>query len=367
MFKVPTIFLTIVLYVLFPFSVHSTAYEEQSISFIVNQYLQAVADPIEGIGAREAGSAKEQQTIAFVEKEFKKMGLTVNVRPFELPKKTLSSANVIADLNNNQKQTLILGAHLDSTGEKHGSQGATDNASGLAAMLTIAGKLASTKNLPYNLRFIAFGAEEVGLVGSKHYVNELLKETGSLDNIIAMINLDTIAGGDYLYVHSAHTTPYKCDNTSAAYNSDTHIRDRLFNISKQEVAQQQQYIIHPAYEGYPEGVTGQWSDHAPFACAGVPIAYIESTNFTLNGKDGYDGYSQTDNPALWDCFDKETGSACDRKKEKQWGDIWHTHFDQLATLNPIFPQRITQQLTANVKVLIAFFSNFKLEDNTIRE
>lgn len=366
MFKVPSILLSLLLYVLFPLSVHSTEYEVQNISSIVNQYLQAVADPIKGIGAREAGSAKEQKTIAYVENEFKNMGLTVSVQPFDIPKQELTSANVIADLNNNQKQTMILGAHLDSTGEKHGSQGATDNATGLAAMLTVASKLAAIENLPYNLRFIAFGAEEVGLLGSKHYVQTLLKETGSLDNIIAMINLDTIAGGDYLYVHSAHTTPYKCGNISATYNSDTHIRDSLFNISKQKVEQKQQYIIHPTYEGYPEGVTGQWSDHAPFACAGVPIAYIESTNFTLNGKDGYDGYSQTDNSALWDCFDKETRSACERQKEIQWGNIWHTRFDQLATLKPLFPQRITEQLSANIKVLIVFFSNFKFEEKTIK-
>ena len=354
---------TILLYVFSTSSVHSRPVLKADISKKITQYLHEIADPVKGIGAREAGSAKEKETIAYVEKNFKAMGLSVSVQPFPLAKNKLTSANVIANLNNNKTNTLVLAAHLDSTGAEHGSHGATDNASGLAAMLTVAGELSETKDLPYNIRFIAFGAEEVGLLGAKHYVKTLLKEMGTADNILAMINLDTIAGGDFLYVHSAHTTPYKCGDISATYNSDTHVRDALFTLSNKLINKEQQYIIHPAYEGYPEGVPGGWSDHAPVACAGVPLAYIESTNFTINGKDGYDGYSQSDHSTLWDCFDNTTDTACDREEEHQWGHIWHTKADQLAIMDKLFSQRMTLQLTASVEVLIDFLSNYKLDAN----
>ncbi|GHE89753.1 M28 family metallopeptidase [Thalassotalea profundi] len=362
MYKIPSLLLTFILYTLFTFSVHSQTILKSEFSASVNKYLQEIADPVKGIGAREAGSAKEKETIIYVGKNFKEMGLNVSVQPFSLTKGELTSANVIADLNSNKAKTLVLAAHLDSTGAEHGSHGATDNATGLAALLTVAEELAHKENLPYNIRFIAFGAEEVGLLGAKYYVKNLLEESGTAENILAMINLDTIAGGDFLYVHSAHTTPYKCGDIKAKYNSDTHVRDALFSLSSSLINKAQQYIIHPAYEGYPEGVTGGWSDHAPFACAGVPIAYIESTNFTINGKDGYDGYSQSDNAALWDCFDKTTHSACERKEENQWGHIWHTKSDQLAIMDQLFSQRLTQQLTASVEVLIAFLSNYKLDE-----
>ncbi|GAA5135687.1 M28 family metallopeptidase [Thalassotalea piscium] len=364
MFKIKLTCSAIILYAFTTFTVHSTTNNDKNISTIVNQHLQAIADPIKGIGAREAGSAKEQETINYVENRFKAMGLVVSVQPFTLPKNELVSANVIADLNIDKKYTLILAAHLDSTGEALGSQGAIDNATGLAAMLTVAELLANKKALPYNVRFIALGAEEAGILGAKHYVKTLIDTQESTNNILAMINLDTIAGGDYLYVHSAHTTPYRCGDISGSYNSEAHIRDALFNISKQLIEPKQQYIIHPAYEGYPEGVTGSWSDHAPFACSGVPIAYIETTNFSINGKDGYDGYSQSEHSALWDCFDSETHSACDRKKETKWGHIWHKEFDQLSTMEQLFPQRITQQLTATVKVLVEFLSTFKVVNTT---
>ncbi|XQW85399.1 M28 family metallopeptidase [Thalassotalea piscium] len=359
MFKLLSVLLSTLLYVSSSVSVQSAPFTTPEISQLVNHYLQAIADPKTGIGARPAGTAKEQETIKYLEKNFQSMGLSVRVQPFPFGKKKLSSANVIADLNKDKETTLILAAHLDSTGEKFGSQGAIDNATGLATMLTVAKKMATIKNLPYNVRFIAFGAEEIGTLGSKYYVKTLLKEKGATDNIAAMINLDTVAGGDFLYVHSAHSTPYRCRDVADKYNSDTHVRDALFTIAKKRLTPALQYIIHPAYEGYPEGETGQWSDHAAFACAGVPIAYIESTNFTLNGKDGYDGYSQSENKALWDCFDQKTHSACQRKKEKQWGHIWHTKADQLTVMEQLFSGRISQQLTANVEVLVAFLSHYE--------
>ena len=171
-----------------------------------------------------------------------------------------------------------------------------------------------------------------------------------------MVNFDTIAGGDKVYVHSAHSTPYKRCKTDN-YNSDTKIRDALLKASIKVLGKQNKYIIHPDYEEYPAGETGSWSDHASFACAGIPIAYVESTNFTINGKNGRDGYSQTINEALWTCFDKENKTSCDRKKEKQWGKIWHTKNDSLAALNEIFPGRVEKQIEDNVKVLIELFVN----------
>jgi hypothetical protein len=86
----------------------------------------------------------------------------------------------------------------------------------------------------------------------------------------------------------------------------------------------------------------------------VPIAYVEATNFTINGADGYDGYSQTTNPALWDCYDDATKSACDRDNETQWGKIWHTQYDRLDKMAELFPGRVEQQLSANTDLMIRF-------------
>src|SRR5207249_6741310 len=77
--------------------------------------------------------------------------------------------NVIADSKGGDKNhVLVVDAHLDAI---YGA-GMLDNASGSATILDIAQKM---KNVtPVNkLRFIWFGGEELGLLGSTYYVNSL--------------------------------------------------------------------------------------------------------------------------------------------------------------------------------------------------
>lgn len=342
-------------FVLIMFSFSLSANTQTS---LVNSLHQEIVNAETGIGAREAGSKKEQETAQYISEYFTKIGLSVTEQNFTFGWTIFSSKNIIADTNPKLAKTIILGAHYDSTAQKTGSLGATDNGAGIAAMLAIATEMSRKKNLPYNIRFIAFGAEEVGLQGSKYYVGEIEKQEAELKQIIGMINFDTIAGGDFVYVHSAHTTPYKCQSEKIEFNSDASLRDALLSASSKALGIEQQYVIHPEYAGYPEGVTGSWSDHAPFACAGIPIAYVESTNFTINGKEGYDGYSQSIHPELWDCYDEENKTACNRETEKKWGNIWHSQYDQLEKLNTIFPQRVQTQMENNVKVLVNLLSNF---------
>src|SRR4051812_46907422 len=87
-------------------------------------------------------------------------------------------------------QIIIIGAHYDSV---FGSPGANDNGSGVAAMLALARRFASTKP-KQTLRFVAFVNEEPpyflsGEMGSQVYARRC-KERG--DKISAMISLETI-------------------------------------------------------------------------------------------------------------------------------------------------------------------------------
>lgn len=315
------------------------------------EYLQLLVDGNQAVGARPAGTEKEQQAADFIERHWLQMGYAVTNQGFVFSTKEgeYRSENLMIDIKGQQDKWIVIAAHYDSTGE--GSLGATDNGAGIAVLLALANRLREHSQLPYSVRLIALGAEEVGLHGAKHYVNTLKKH--QIESIIAMVNLDTIAGGDNLYVHSAHTEPYQCENGAANYTSDTSVRDALYSLSTTLFAEDA-HKLHPAYPGYPEGVTGEWSDHAPFACAGVPIAYIETTNFSINGQDGFDGYSQATHAKLWDCFDEKNLTACDRNSEKKWGNIWHTDNDRLAVLNELFPGRISKQLRISTELLERF-------------
>jgi hypothetical protein len=99
------------------------------------------------------------------------------------------SYNVIGNLNSitNNAKEIIVSAHWDS---KVGP-GADDNASGISVMLELANYFKQIDNLPYNLKFIAFGAEELGMLGSQAYLN---KHPVEFENCALNINLDAIGG-----------------------------------------------------------------------------------------------------------------------------------------------------------------------------
>ena len=123
------------------------------------------------------------------------------VRRAKLP--SMRGRNVIGILPGRdpvlRREAVIVGAHYDhlgsgefgtlnpdSTGRVH--NGADDNASGTAALIHIARTLAAAPPLR-TVVFIAFSGEELGLLGSAHYVKEPLY---GLTGTVAMINLDMV-------------------------------------------------------------------------------------------------------------------------------------------------------------------------------
>jgi hypothetical protein len=110
---------------------------------------------------------------------------------------------VLAFLDNQAEKTIVIGAHFDHLGHEDGRgsslaadpkgqihNGADDNASGVAGMLELARIYSGNKSREkVNFFFMAFSAEEAGLIGSKHWLEN---PTLSLDKIPAMVNMDMI-------------------------------------------------------------------------------------------------------------------------------------------------------------------------------
>ncbi|MEY4529433.1 MAG: hypothetical protein RLZZ156_154 [Deinococcota bacterium] len=124
----------------------------------------------------------------------------------EQAKKTILKIRLIADVQrteaigrnvvakfSDQNPKLVLGAHFDSV---PGSPGANDNASGTAAILEMARRLAP--ELRQQIYFVSFDAEEDGLIGSNAFVQAM--PTSSLDGLKAMLNFDMIAVNNNLSV-----------------------------------------------------------------------------------------------------------------------------------------------------------------------
>ncbi len=163
---------------------------------------------------RGTGSPENAKAAHYVEKRFRQYGLTplgtngyrqaftAKVRRVVVPDSLRPAENVIGFLDNGAPYTIVIGAHYDHLGMgRQGSSldslphdkihnGADDNASGVAGLLELARYYAKNKvREPYNLLFMAFGAEELGLQGSRYFLNN---PTLPLDKLNFMICMDMI-------------------------------------------------------------------------------------------------------------------------------------------------------------------------------
>ncbi|MDF2822661.1 MAG: aminopeptidase Metallo peptidase family [Mycobacterium sp.] len=100
----------------------------------------------------------------------------------------VTSRNVIAQTTTGSTQdVVVVGGHLDSVPE---GPGINDNGSGVAAVLETALQLGSSPDVRNAVRFAFWGAEEIGLVGSRRYVESLNEE--QLRDIALYLNFDMI-------------------------------------------------------------------------------------------------------------------------------------------------------------------------------
>ena len=138
------------------------------------EYLVQLSSSAEGIGARPTGTEAETRAAAWIQDHLTGWGYDVQKQPFTYTKSGASKAsqNLVAELKGQSDKVILIGAHYDSTGDKKGSEGATDNGAGVAALLAVAEALKG-QTLPYTVRFAFFGAEENGLNGSKAYATSL--------------------------------------------------------------------------------------------------------------------------------------------------------------------------------------------------
>jgi len=124
--------------------------------------------------------------------------------------------NVLAYLPGRTDQYVIIGAHYDHLGYGNYDSlapsqigqihpGADDNASGTAGVLELARSFAPSKgNLQRGILFASFAGEELGLLGSAHWVQQ---PTLPLDKAVAMLNMDMIGRvkDDKIYIGGVGT------------------------------------------------------------------------------------------------------------------------------------------------------------------
>ncbi|WP_295047284.1 M28 family peptidase [uncultured Paracoccus sp.] len=191
------------------------------------------------------------------------------------------SQNLLVTMEGESETFIVVGAHFDSAGTSDNLQGVDDNASGAAVLTELAAHMSGI-DTGTGLVFTAFGAEEIGLVGSRHYVDSLTDR--QRENIAGMINIDSLITGDHMYAHAG--TNIERDPALKSFWTQAHAIAREMGIDLRS---------NPGRNAdYPKD-TGCCSDAAPFQALDIPVLWLESTNWDLGD---LDGYVQTDNPAI---------------------------------------------------------------------
>ena len=162
------------------------------------------------------------------------------------------SSNVIAELGSGSTVAMA-GGHLDSVPE---GPGINDNGSGVATLLELAEQMGGREPPPRRIRLAFWGAEELGLDGSRHYVRDLGRDERR--RIAGYLNLDMVGsanGGRRIY---GGTRGEALEAARAVRGFFAGLGERL------EAAD-----------------VGKASDHAPFDSAGIPIIGLYSGSSEL--------------------------------------------------------------------------------------
>jgi len=170
----------------------------------VKKYLYTLAN--DSMQGRKAGSPGIEKAAKYIEQQFSKIGLKpfngssfrqtfkhINKRSEK--KEELTLFNVIGLLEGTtlKEEFVIVSAHYDHLGRKNIGEGdlifngANDNASGVSAMIMLADYFKKAKINKRSILFIAFTAEEMGLVGSNYFGKTISAET-----IISGVNIEMI-------------------------------------------------------------------------------------------------------------------------------------------------------------------------------
>ena len=220
----------------------------------------------------------------------------------------------------------MLGAHLDSVPE---GPGINDNASGVAGVLTVAKGLANQeREVDNKVRIGIWGAEEVGLVGSTHYVESLSEE--ELGKITSYLNYDMIGSNNYAV---------------STLDANGDYRDIPEGVTVPEGSVELEELYTDYFESVDQPYIGAEfsgrSDYQAFMDAGIPVGGVNS---------GADEVKTEEEAKL---FGGEVGKQLDTNYHKITDTLENVNVD---SVNAIVPSM------ANATYQLAYTDEHKAED-----
>lgn len=258
------------------YTVHSYAqkFDEQissELEKITAENLKINLSEFEKLGFKTPESDAIIATRQWLIEHYKNLGLTI-VYGDTFDAKGATHINIIAEkIYRENAPWIILNAHYDT----RGGAGVNDNGTGVVTCMELA-RVLQANTLEHNIRIIHFDAEELGLLGSKHYVANSLKKQ---DSISLVLNLDQLGGTSGDGYRNQFIVCERDENFSVVANTMPSWRatDTLAQLAR--VYTNITPIIDKAYS----------SDYIPFELAGYTITGL----YQFEGEK-YPGYHNTD-------------------------------------------------------------------------
>ncbi|QRM33497.1 M20/M25/M40 family metallo-hydrolase [Microvirga sp. VF16] len=199
---------------------------------------------------------------------------------------TRSTRNVIAERGEANGAAIVVGAHLDGVSE---GPGMNDNASGSAAVLETALRLAKEPQPDPPIRFAFWGAEERGLVGARHHLNALSENDRR--RIGLYINLDMVGSPNFgRFIQMTQPGGRTSATAGLAQSFADYFAAR--NLAVEERTRNER---------------GYGSDDAAFAARGIPTLGLFTGAGRTKSEDHAVGFGGTAGKPFDPCYHK----ACD--------------------------------------------------------
>jgi hypothetical protein len=163
------------------------AYQDE-LKFSGEQAMDTLTDFVTHYPNRDSGQPNNLRAASWLRKQFEEYGLTCQTEEWQIINysREMDMQNVVCRLPGSSPREILIVAHHDQSPDT--IQGADNDGSGIAILLQLASILAAEGTPRYSLVFVSTDAEEYGMLGSRHYI----QNHPDTRQIIAGISLDNL-------------------------------------------------------------------------------------------------------------------------------------------------------------------------------
>ena len=314
------------LFLICTFSVATLAQElnpfhESLVGQLEAQNIQNNLSEFVGFGVKETGTAAQANTLQWLVSKYQSWGYT------DVEQQTV---NIFGETGYNLIVTkigtvypdtfIIIDGHYDTIN----GVGANDNGSGTSIILEVARML---RNVPteYSIKFIHFTGEELGLIGSEQYVEDVVIPQ-NLD-IKLVLNIDQVGG-----VAGEGNHAITCERDESWPNS---------NNSQSSIITNQLAMLMEIYSGLDTQISYAYgSDYVPFQQAGFVITGLYESNESPYTHSPYDTLENMDPNYVFEVAKGTLGAMCYFAKAHENMGVNDSESGQVK----IFPNPVSEML-----------------------